>query len=308
MAEPSESGKYLTLDNARVSYDSRNDQVILTSTDSELKALGGLKIDINGKNSNHLALRTLLERHGVIAPDLWPRISTWDVEQFYKDLTSGELVLGTNSYGNPVIWNLDEIAHLWLYGSEGSTLSRGLLGQAVEVGHQVHNLNVSAFVERDDNSAKWLIDYLERTIAERGGTERIKDRILISVSGLKSLGADPLHSTRFGRQRAIRIVSLIESIIELNRSANINLILEVEEPEVALVGTLDKLFPFADRRAATIVLNRVLANAVPLGIRPHYRSLESYAPRRAQLFVSGIDTLIEPLQPTGNRPTPADRR
>lgn len=135
MAQQSQSKKYVTLDDVRVSYDPKLDLIRLTSGDEELTGRGGLKVDLHNMSEGYRALREVLIDHGVIRDEPWAKISAEGWLKLEASVGKHEILIGANLNGEPISWDIRSAPHLWLYsafGSGSTFVTRSILSQLLK--------------------------------------------------------------------------------------------------------------------------------------------------------------------------------
>ena len=299
MAQKSNSGKYLNLEDVRVSYDPKSDMFSLTAADSELKELGGLKLDVGHSSRAYSALKALLKSHGIIQGEPWPRISmedSWEIFRSNRDPRN--IPIGTNLNGELYSWSIDTLPNLWAFGMGTSFPKRALMSHALVHDWALYTidttrielprkLNPAASPDEILATLKEVSDLLDERYAVlesqgvlshwdlAGDSFRTALVLIEDIKPILDLAEDGKgYWSKIGSQ----IVELINRISNLGRAVDIHLSLSVGRPSAKLEAQLQKHIPFENRWASYLILGRVRKETIP-------SELHSYKPFRSAMLI-----------------------
>lgn len=318
MAKKSKNGKYLNLEDVRVSYNPKTDIFSVTSADKDLKDLGGLKLDVAHSSSAHSALKELLRAKGVIEGDPWPKLGAREVELFDANRDPRKVPIGTNINGEIASWNIDEVPHLMVYGGTGSGTS--IVKRTILVHGLVHGWNVQAldttgieFPQKllpegthysSELNYSLILDRIHAVVELMGQRFEELDRNpaidsqsfkptlvvvddivpILERAGTKSVAAEVYKHSGLNTIEALRKIS------ELGRAVNIHLVIGVRD-SAEFVGyelndLLDKLLPYYNF-GGHLIMGRLNHNSLPEKIRSRYQPFKVLVRGRAHLLEYG---------------------
>lgn len=295
MAQKSKTGNYLNLEDVRVSYDPKSDMFSVTAADSELKELGGLKLDVSHSSKAYNSLKALLKSHGVIRGNPWPRISmeeSWDL--FRSEGDPRNIPIATNLNGELYSWSIDDLPNLWAFGMGTSFIKRTLISHALIHEWDLYTIDTTQVeLPRKLESAsspdgillvlKEISDLIDERYAvlENQGIYSHKDvagdpfrTVLLVIEEIKPLldlaGGSKGHWSKIGN----RIIELINRIGSRGRIVDVHLSLSVGRPSAELEEQLQNHIPFENRWASYVILGRAKKENLP-------SELHSYEPFRS---------------------------
>lgn len=327
MAKKSKNGKYLNLQDVRVSYDLKTDIFSVTAADSELKELGGLKLDVSHSSRAHSALKALMKRHGVIQGDPWPKLtSAQQVELFESNLNPRLVPIGTNLNGELQTWNIDEIPNLWIYGGAGSGTSvpkRSMLVHGLTHGWDIRALDVTGIELPKELSPKPSghtlphseilkeLESVERLMEDRfaelegrgvnhhGGSFQTTLVVLDNIVPIFEDARADDPSAAVYRSVGRGIMRLLEKIGSWGKAADIHLVVGVRDDlnlkRHGFEDLMEEFIPAMGRVAGYLILGKLIDSSLPLAIRERYRPFRSYILGRAHLVNYGVQSELQSL-------------
>lgn len=329
MAEPSRDRKYLKLDDVRAHYDPKHDLISLTSTDDDLRGLGGLKIDVATGSKAYGALKEVMQNHGVIQDRPWAsRTDAEDLALFDSHSEPREIPLGVNIQGELVSWSIDQSPNLWIYGMEGSGAAlarRSVLTHALTQNWWISGIDIAQKglpKELTDADATFpgirnlqqLANLLERRLRlleKRGkgplSPSEIRNEaffkpvlflvedigILASIIGNENNTYGPMVA---GMLSQLRKLSKLGPLVDIHLVISAPALPHATGDEEALELILAEHLPEAERNASYLVFGEIPTDSLPTAVRSDYKPFRSHvAPGRGHLISSGFQTELAVL-------------
>jgi hypothetical protein len=310
MAKQPKHNKFLILDDVRVSYDPRQDSIMLTAGDAELKDRGGLKLDVAPGSRADGALRELLTEKGLIWK-AWPKLESEELfaRIFDPQGDHSKVLLGTDITGESVYWDTRRDPHLWIHrqspGSGASIIQRALFYHCLSRDWDFYGIDLKkvelieyadypmisteiattvASVHRMLSRIEGLLDGRYRNLEALGLNDRSSlpeghtmNRTMVLVDALEPL-LEAMESPDFDkRTQAMDSVRVLKKIVRLGRPAGIHLSISGAYEESPLDSEIFNFLPIA--------LGRLSPEDLPKHVR------ELYSPKRSNGVIGRASVL-----------------
>lgn len=181
MAKKSLNGKYVTLEDVRVSYDEKTGNIHLTSKDKDLTQLYNFNLTVNNGKESELALRELLFNNDMLAyrePFVFP--DKYDGIPEAQNSEWNTIPLGINRAGQDVFWNPTTQPNMLLSGATGRGKTAVLHGVINHCLNHPENWQISLI---DPHQGMEFFPYIDRHLDVEIASER--DRAYRMISDMK---------------------------------------------------------------------------------------------------------------------------
>ena len=266
MAKKPFRGNYLTLENVRISYDTKTDTVHLTSKDKDIPKGKGFHLTLADGRDAEYTLRGMLENAGLIPEDQFKTMPTMlPLDESVKESVWDEFVLGVGARAKEIVWNPTQSPNILLTGATGggkSVIQRNLIFHCIQhsdrwrfLGIDLKRVELSPYIKYDPavmgiaknlEDAVEIIRYVNEEMMSRYdqmenlGVNNFKDlpdmpyAIMVMIDeSYMLLAPSDFQTDEAKAQDMLRKEARqrIADIVRLGRAAGIHLVLSTQRPD-----------------------------------------------------------------------------